>query len=214
RGLDVTLGGLGRKVRRHGTALERRLILPDVAERGDRLAVAPVGLEPQRVGQRLLVVAERHRAAPGQRRIEPLVVVGELARVVELGLADPDLDVEVAVGVVAVDDQRAALGVEVDHALFDQLVRQVVRGILLLAERGHLALVLGLEHVEDRRVLVGRGAVRRGARRDLDRGGYRGQVHRTPVLGQLGALATRATRQAGLWTTARRPAPGAGREPG
>ena len=61
-------------------------------------------------------------------------------------------------------------------ALLDELVRQVVRRILLLGQPGHLALVLALEDVEDRRALVGRVIVHGPAGRDLDLGWDRSEV--------------------------------------
>jgi hypothetical protein len=50
--------------------------------------------------------------AAAQRLVQAVLVVLDRAGVVELRRADADLDVEHAVGVVAVADQRAALGVE------------------------------------------------------------------------------------------------------
>ena len=133
RRLDVDLGRLRARSPASGRALrQRRLVLLDVAERGDRLAVAAVGLEPQRVRDRLLVLAERHDAAPGERRVEAVVVVGRARACCRAAACrrGPRRRGCAAV-VVAVGDQRAALGLEVDDALLDELVREVVRGVLL-----------------------------------------------------------------------------------
>jgi hypothetical protein len=135
-----------------------------------------VGLEPQCVRDRLLVLAERHHAAPGERRVESVVVAGQIARVVEVRLANADLDVEVARVVVAIGDQCTALGLEVDHALLDELVREVVRRLLLLPERGHLALGLVLQDVEDGGALVGSVSIRGLALGDVDLGRDRRQL--------------------------------------
>jgi len=166
--LDVDLGRLRREIGVVRPLGQRGLVLLDVAQRADRLVVAAIGLEPQRIRDRLLVLAERHDATAGHRCVEVVVVVGEGARVVELRRPDADLDVEVTCGVVGICNERAALGLHVDEALLDELIREVVRGLGSLLEHPDLAIVLALEHVEDRRPLARGVAVGRRARGRLD----------------------------------------------
>jgi hypothetical protein len=101
------------------------------------------------MAQRL--VAERHGAAPHHRVVGAVGVVRQRPGVVELGAADPQIDVEVALALVGVVDERAALGLERHHALIGDLVRQVVRRLGALLELAHPALVLRRHPAEDGR---------------------------------------------------------------
>ena len=157
RRANGNLGSLGAEVRRRifflradlGLGFHTKVVIEGVA-------VSGIGSEPERAGKRLAVVAERKlHAVHGGAAVVAV-------RVIELGVAEADLDIGDAKVVAGVLDNATKLGPEVDNGgVADRVAEEVRRKELVggwlvgagTAQRSEGAMQLGGHDVQQNRGL-------------------------------------------------------------